>query len=66
MRQMEEKIRLYFWGGTQLVWVVHTRESAVDVYVPGYDPFRFEMDHVLDGGDVVPGFILPVKEIFSV
>ncbi len=62
--EIQRKVSEYLRYGTRLVWVayprsksvvVHTTEKAVTVVIDG----------VLDGGDVLPGFSLPVREIFG-
>jgi Uma2 family endonuclease len=62
--EMARKRKEYFLAGTRLVWQVSPRKRAVDVYTA---PDRFttlsEAD-TLDGGDVLPGFTLPVKALF--
>jgi Uma2 family endonuclease len=57
------KVANYIAAGT-LVWVVRPDTKMVEVYAPG-QPVKFVgVDGVLDGGDVLPGFKLPVKDIF--
>lgn len=57
------KVSLYLQHGTRLVWVVNEAESAVIVHTPlGFKVYQ--LTDTLDGGDVLPGFSLPVKNIF--
>ncbi len=57
------KVSLYLQHGTRLVWVVNEAESAVIVHTPlGFKVYQ--LTDALDGGDVLPGFSLPVKDIF--
>jgi hypothetical protein len=35
------------------------------VYRPGHDTSTFKVGDTLDGGNVLPGFKLPVSDIFS-
>ena len=62
--EMARKRKEYFLAGTRLVWQVNPRTRTVDVYTA---PDRFttlaESD-ALDGGDVLPGFTLPVRSLF--
>jgi len=64
-REMERKRAEYFAAGTQLVWMVDLDERTLTVYTA---PDRYtvlrEMD-TLDGGQVLPGFSLPLKELFA-
>jgi hypothetical protein len=35
------------------------------VYAPGQPKRTININDILDGGDVLPGFSMPLKEIFS-
>lgn len=55
----------YLRHGVRLVWVVDPRAETVTVHRPDADAFTLGAGDVLDGGDVLPGFILPVADIFA-
>ncbi|KAB2855221.1 MAG: Uma2 family endonuclease [Anaerolineae bacterium] len=58
------KVSLYLQHGTRLVWVVNEADMSVIVHTPlGFKVYSLE--DTLDGGDVLPGFSLPVKAIFA-
>ena len=57
------KVGNYLAAGT-MVWVVRPEAKAVEVYVPGQPVRRVSADGTLDGGEVLPGLALPVKDIF--
>ncbi len=57
------KVVNYLRAGTS-VWVVDPEKKRVEVYTPGKPADRVGLDDVLDGGDVLPGFRLAVKDIF--
>lgn len=62
---MEERVREWLGAATRMVIVVDPRRRTVTVY-HSRDGIRvLGADGVLDGGDVVPGWTLPVKELFS-
>jgi len=61
--EMRLKIGNYLAAGT-LVWVVDPDTKTVEVYTPGKRARRLDVDDTLDGGDVLPGFELAVKDIF--
>jgi Uma2 family endonuclease len=63
-RELEEKVRQFLEAGTRAVWVVDPIRRCVTVHGPG-SSVRLEHGEVLDGGDVVPGFSLPVDELFA-
>ena len=46
------------------VWVVRPEAKTVEVYTPGKRAYRLGADGTLDGGEVLPGLALPVKDIF--
>jgi Uma2 family endonuclease len=54
----------YLASGTRLVWVIDPEERSVTVYRPGNLVTILPEDGVLDGEDVVPGFRLPLTEIW--
>ncbi|MDX1993160.1 MAG: Uma2 family endonuclease [bacterium] len=47
-----------------VVWVVRPVDKIVEVFVPGQPKKIYGVNDVLDGGDTLPGFMLPVKVIF--
>ena len=63
-RELRQKAEVYLRFGTKMVWLVFPEDQRVEVYVPDDDVREFDMNGVLDGGDVLPGFTLPVREIF--
>jgi len=58
------KIINYWYGGT-LLWLVDSFKKYVQVSVPNESPQTIGLDGVLDGGNVLPGFRLAVKDIFG-
>ncbi len=57
------KIVNYLAAGTT-VWVVNPDNQTVEVYTPGQRAYRLGPADTLTGGDLLPGFALPVKDIF--
>ena len=51
-------------GEVQML-AVHADYQIVEVYTPDQDVQVVGIDGTLDGGDVLPGFSLPVREIFK-
>ena len=62
---VEEKVAIYLSTGTHLVWMVHPQRRTVTVYSRDEKPRVLTENDILDGGDVLPGFTLPVAEIFA-
>ena len=63
-REVEEKARMWLSFGALLVWVAHPNRRTVDVYRPGAPVITLTEDDTLDGDPVLPGFILPVRQVF--
>jgi Uma2 family endonuclease len=63
-----KKAREYLGAGTQMVWALYAEEKIVLVITRkpdgGYDVRELGIDDTLDGGDVLPGFALPIKQLF--
>ena len=64
--EMDTRIEDFFSSGVQLVWVVHPQSKQIYVYESTKDCRILEVGDVLDGGKVLPGFTLPLAEIFNV
>ncbi len=61
---VEEKVGLYLAGGVVVVWVAEPRRRAVAVHCPSVPALVVGEGEALDGGDLLPGFRLPVEEVF--
>lgn len=60
------KLRFYLLHGVRLVWVMDPAVRTVTVSVPGDEDERVRRDDdTLDGGDLLPGFSVPVAEIMA-
>lgn len=59
------KIRLYQSYGVTLVWVVDPFDKSVFVYRPNQPTRLLFAGDDLFGEDVLPGFTMPVKDLFS-
>jgi Uma2 family endonuclease len=60
-----KKVARWLAAGVRLLWLVDTRARAITVYAPEQPPRVLRDAEMLDGGDVLPGFRLPVKVFFS-
>ena len=63
--EVSDKVRMWLDAGVRLVWVVYPVEHEVVAHRPGQPEIRLAESDALDGYDVVPGFTLPVGEIFT-
>ena len=60
---MHRKIRQLLAAGTKLVWIVYPETRTVEVHTHS-GAITLEGDDMLSGSDVLPGFEIPVREIF--
>jgi len=63
--EIREKVLEYLAAGTQLVWVVDPRTRTVTAYRSRDDIRLLTESDTLEGGDVLPGFTVPVARIFA-
>ncbi len=52
-------------GGAKLVWLVDPEDQRVLVLEPGHDIRALSMDDTLDAEPVLPGFAVPVRDLFA-
>ena len=62
--EMTLKVSEYFAAGSQLVWIIDPESQTADVYTAPGECRHLKATQSLDGGDVLPGFKLPLKELF--
>ncbi|WP_420128602.1 Uma2 family endonuclease [Longimicrobium sp.] len=63
--EVKAKVREYLGAGTAMVIVVDPDDRTVAVCRPGRAPLELTETYVIDGEDVVPGWMLPVRDIFA-
>ena len=61
---VQEKVAEYFRAGVTLVWVVYPRSHQWHVYESPSSIRVLARTDELDGGNVLPGFRLPLTELF--
>lgn len=62
---VEAKVYDYLDAGTSLVWVANPKTQRVTEYRSLSDIRVLTINDTLDGADVIPGFSLPLKELFE-
>lgn len=65
LTEMSRKRREYFHAGVRLVWMVDPRERSVAVYTSITDYKVLDEDQKLDGGNVLPGLDISLREVFA-
>jgi Uma2 family endonuclease len=64
-REIQEKVADWLRAGTTLVWVIDPASHSATAY-RSLDDFReLSESDSLEGGEVIPGFVCPVKDLFS-
>jgi Uma2 family endonuclease len=64
-KEMERKLQEYFEHGVVLVWYIYPKKETVEVFTSPVDKRTLSRDDVLDGGQVLPGFALPLSQLFA-
>jgi len=64
-REMARKLVEYFRAGVALVWYVDPWKRTVRVYTDPDRSVLLRQDQRLDGGDVLPGFSLSIRDWFA-
>jgi Uma2 family endonuclease len=66
IEEIDTKIAEYFENGARLVWVINPVQHYMLVYRSGQEPDRLlKFSDSLDGEEVIPGFTLPMSELFQ-
>ena len=63
--EMTRKIGEYFQAGVQLVWLVFPKSRTIRVYTSAKDVIILTEAEIFTGGDVLPGFELPLAKLFE-
>ena len=61
--RVKRKIRFYLDNGVRLVWIIDPESRSVTVWTSPSSSRTLQEDDTLDGGDVLPGFRVPVRDI---
>jgi len=64
MKKVEQKVQRWLSAGARIVWTVDPKTRTIKVYEGTDKATVLREDDELTGGDLVPGFRLPVAEIF--
>ena len=63
--EMARKVREYFEAGVSLVWLIDPKKRTARVYSSPEKSVLVRADQCLDGGDVLPGFVLPLGDFLD-
>ena len=62
---VHEKIHEYFEAGVNRVWVIYPGQKEIYVYASPARIQVLQLGEELDGGDLIPGFRLPLAALFE-
>lgn len=65
VEEIDSKLVEYFENGARLVWVIQPKQKYVLVYRSAEPDRLLKSADSLDGEDIVPGFTLPVGDLFQ-
>jgi len=65
IKEMREKATYYLANGAKLVWLIYPSKRIVEVYYANGEIDLLHEGDTLSGEDVLPGFTLPVADIFA-
>lgn len=64
-KEMDRKLADYFRAGVRLVWLIEPRARTAEAYTSPTRKKSIGIDGVLEGGKVLPGFSLKLKDLFA-
>lgn len=62
--ELAEKVEFYLHNGARRVWVADPQRKCVDIYSPDSQPRKIAAGGILTD-DLLPGFALPIAELFA-
>jgi Uma2 family endonuclease len=65
MKKSRDKLAHSTAQGCPLGWLIHPDRKTIEVFRPGQPAGRLASDAILEGEPVLPGFRLPVAEVFG-
>ena len=63
--EMARKVREYFEAGVTLVWLIDPKKRTARVFSSVEKSASVRADQALDGGDVLPGFVLLLSDLLD-
>lgn len=61
---VQDKVRDYLAAGVRLIWLVYPKTKTVVEYQSPTQIRQLTIEDSLDGGEVIPGFSYPLKDLF--
>ncbi len=63
---LDIKTKQYLQSGAHQVWILYPRTQTVHIFSRGVATFILDQDQTLEGGNLLPGFTVPVASLFAV
>lgn len=63
--ELQRKLKDYFFAGVKLVWYIDPRKQTIQVFTAPDESRTLSERDTLDGGDILPGFRLVVRDLFA-
>lgn len=63
---LSDKIDIYLSIGVRSVWVVYPKARSIHLFKPDVLPKAYDSDSILEDQEILPGFQVAVKDIFSI
>ncbi len=63
--EIQRKLGEYFEAGTRLAWIIDPRTRTARAYTTAEQFAQMTEDDLLDGGEVLPGFELSLRQLFE-
>jgi Uma2 family endonuclease len=63
--EMVRKVREYFEARVRLVWLIDPKKRTARVFSVPERSILIRADQTLDGGDVLPGLVIPLSELLD-
>ncbi len=64
-KEIAQRIADFFRAGTRLFWVIDPKTATAEVYTSPTESRYLGKSGILDGGDVLPGFRLPLAKLVA-
>ena len=62
---VDDKAAEFLRAGSKAVWIVNPRRRTVAVHTPDNTSVTYQIGDTIPGGDILPGFELPISDIFE-
>lgn len=65
LKPLQQKLQEYLNNGVRLGWLINPKDQQVEIYRPGQTVEVLQSPTSLSGDDVLPGFVLDLRQIIG-